>query len=274
MRRAMAWRLGVLALAAPLLAGCSAVQQVDRVRAQFVALRYIAQARDLAGSHPLDRPGVKRCLDRAVALRPEDKEISARAVELYVAIEDYQSALAQLDEIGKRTGRTDPLLRGQCLLMTGKRDQGRALIYQAVQAAEAGHARHLISQEAFAIALNAAGYTLADAGLDLDDAGRMIETAVRLQPLSAEFADSLGWVLYREGDNKRAAFYLERAVRQMADKPDATVYYHLGMVYAAQGKGFWAERTLGQALAIDPFNAQASDALRRLKYELPQPGRV
>ena len=274
MRRALAFRLCVMALAAPLLAGCGAAQRVDRVRTEFVALRYITQANHLASTHPLDRPRVKQCLDRAVALRPDEKEIVFRAVELYVTIEDYDSALAQLDQISTLTGETNSLLRGQCLLMTGKKAEGQALIYRAVQAAEAQAKLYGLNRQGFANTLNSAGYTLADAGLDLDTAGKMIEMAVQLEPLSPAFTDSLGWVLYRKGDHKRATFYLERAVRQTADRPDATLYYHLGMVYGAQGKRFRAERALGKALAIDPYNAQAADALRRLRYELPQLGRV
>ena len=274
MRRALAFRLCLMALAAPLLAGCAAVQRVDRVRAEFVALRYISQATDLASSHPLDRPRVKQYLDRAVALRPDDRAIGSRAVGLYVRIEEYPSALAQLDHTAALTGETNSLLRGQCLLMTGKKAEGKALIYRAVQAAEAERRLYGLNRQKFAGTLNDAGYILADANIDLDTAGKLIEMAVQLEPLSPAFTDSLGWVLYRRGDYKRATFYLERAVRQMADQSDAALYYHLGTVYGAQGKRFWAERALGKALAIDPYNAQAADALRRLRYELPQPGRV
>lgn len=274
MRRTLVLRLWVMALAAPLLVGCGAVQRVDRVRTEFVALRYITQANDLASSHPLDRPRVKQCLDRAMALRPDDREIVSRAAGLYVRIEEYPSALAQLDHITALTGETNSLLRGQCLLMTGKKAEGKALIYGAVQAAEAERRLYGLNRAKYATTFNDAGYILADAGLDLDAAGRLIELAVQLEPLSPAFTDSLGWVLYRGGDYKRATFYLERAVRQMAGQPDATLYYHLGIVYGAQGKRFWAERALGKALAIDPYNAQAADALRRLRYELPQPGRV
>ena len=274
MRRGLALRMAVLALVAPLLAGCAALQRVDGVRTQFVALRYIATARDLTKSHPLDRPKVKRYLDRAVALRPNDSQVLESASGLYIGIDDYAAALTQLDQIARLTGGTNQVLRGQCLLMTGKREQGRALLYEAVKVAEVRAMRHMISSQGLAITLNGAGYTMADAGIDLDNASRMIDTAVRLAPLVPAFTDSLGWVLYRKGEYKRAAFYLERAVRQMEGPPDAALYYHLGMAYSALGKRFWAERALGQALEIDPQNAQAEDALRRLRYELPLPNRV
>jgi tetratricopeptide (TPR) repeat protein len=275
---------GAAALLLALLPGCTRPSLpagigtgggLDAMRRQFVALRYVTEASQLVGLHPLDRPRVQFCLGRALALRPDDKLILAKAVTLYMGVADYTAALPQVERLSKLTGDKMLLELGQCLVMTGDKQRGSEVLREAVQQAEAllrwSRGANLVS---YALTLNNAGYTLADADVDLPQAQRMIEHAVEAAPLEASFTDSLGWVLYRQGDLQQAAFYLERAARQMGSHVDPAYYYHLGAVYAAQGRHDWAERALGKALEIDPHNQEAQDALRRLRYHLPPPNRV
>ncbi len=71
-----------------------------------------------------------------------------------------------------------------------------------------------------AVALNALGYTLADAGDpdDLDEARRLIQRAYELSPDNPAILDSLGWVAYREGKPEVALPWIERAWREIADQ--------------------------------------------------------
>jgi len=60
---------------------------------------------------------------------------------------------------------------------------------------------------------NDLGYSWADAGMRLDEAERMIRGAVASRPRSAQFLDSLGWVLYKKGEFANAHEWLARASR-------------------------------------------------------------
>ena len=60
-------------------------------------------------------------------------------------------------------------------------------------------------------ALNALGYTLADANRNLKEAKELIERAYHREPGNPAIIDSMGWVLFRMGDYSQALLYLEKA---------------------------------------------------------------
>jgi len=60
--------------------------------------------------------------------------------------------------------------------------------------------------------LNYLGYALADMGRNLDQAREMIQRAAARRPNDGAITDSLGWVLYRQGNLAEATKMLERAV--------------------------------------------------------------
>ena len=66
----------------------------------------------------------------------------------------------------------------------------------------------------------------------LPEARKLIEKALELAPDDYFIMDSLGWVLYREGDLKGAAEQLRRAY---VGRPDAEIGAHLGEVLWVTG---------------------------------------
>jgi Tfp pilus assembly protein PilF len=68
--------------------------------------------------------------------------------------------------------------------------------------------------------------------MKLEQARDLIGKAVKLEPKNAAYLDSMGWVLYKLSKPKEALDYLLKAV-ELSDEPDATVYDHLGDIYAA-----------------------------------------
>lgn len=66
-------------------------------------------------------------------------------------------------------------------------------------------------------ALNALGYILADRTNRYVEARDLIEKAVALLPDNAAVIDSLGWVLYKQGEIEQAIQHLERAFDMIAD---------------------------------------------------------
>ncbi len=101
-----------------------------------------------------------------------------------------------------------------------------------------------------AAALNYLGYMFADKGVHLDEAKEMLTKAVKLDPTSGAFQDSLGWVYFRLGELDRAEKYLTEAAR--LDPFDATVREHLGDLLRARGDKAKAAAAYRQALANHP----------------------
>ena len=98
--------------------------------------------------------------------------------------------------------------------------------------------------------MNYLAYSWTEQGRNLSRARDMLERAVALRPNDGEMVDSLGWVLFRQGDVRGATKYLERAVEMMPE--DATINGHLGDIYLAAGRKREAGFQWRRALSLKP----------------------
>ncbi|MEX2240620.1 MAG: tetratricopeptide repeat protein [Burkholderiales bacterium] len=114
----------------------------------------------------------------------------------------------------------------------------------------------------YAHAYNALGYSYADRNLRLPEARKLIERALELSPEDYYIIDSMGWVLYRMGDLKRAAEHLRRAY---LGRPDAEIGAHLGEVLWQMGQRAEAERVWQEVQKSNPENETLQKTLKRLR---------
>jgi len=84
----------------------------------------------------------------------------------------------------------------------------------------------------FAEAMNYLGYMWAEHGQNLDKARDLIQKALKVEPKNAAYLDSLAWVLFKLKQPQDALPYALQAA-ELSDQPDATVYDHIGDIYAA-----------------------------------------
>jgi len=103
----------------------------------------------------------------------------------------------------------------------------------------------------FPEALNYLGYMWAERGTNLDRARSMIEQAVKLSPTNSAYLDSLGWVLFKQGRAKEALPNIQKAV-ELNKEPDATLFDHLGDIYAALNEPDKAREAWRKALDVEP----------------------
>jgi uncharacterized protein HemY len=88
----------------------------------------------------------------------------------------------------------------------------------------------------------------------------LIEKALKLAPDDSFILDSLGWVLYRQGDYVGALQQLERAY---ARRDDAEIAAHIGEVLWALGRKDDARRMLLDAQKKTPDSEVLSDAIKK-----------
>jgi len=112
-----------------------------------------------------------------------------------------------------------------------------------------------------ATALNALGYTLANRTQRYTEAHELISRALALQPDEPAILDSMGWVLYRQGQYDEALAYLTRAY---AEYPDPEVAAHLGEVLWVSGNTEAATNVWRGALLRDPEHKVLLTTLERL----------
>ncbi|HJV11581.1 MAG TPA: tetratricopeptide repeat protein [Burkholderiales bacterium] len=193
-------------------------------------------------------------LKRVAAENPED------AVQLTVAE-------AQLLRDAQRHAEAFSLLSDAL----DKQPQQPELLYDLALTAEKlerfdlleKHLRELINVKPdHAHAYNALGYSFADRNTRLPEARKLIEKALEIAPEDYFIIDSLGWVLYREGDLKGAARELRRAY---TGRPDAEIGAHLGEVLWVMGERDEARRVWDEALKAGPENETLLKTIKRLR---------
>jgi tetratricopeptide (TPR) repeat protein len=111
-------------------------------------------------------------------------------------------------------------------------------------------------------AYNALGYSLVERNTRLPEAKKLIERALELAPDDYFIVDSLGWLLYREGDLKGAAEQLRRAY---SGRPDAEIGAHLGEVLWTLGEQDEARRVWQESLKSSPDNETLLKTIERFK---------
>jgi Flp pilus assembly protein TadD len=118
--------------------------------------------------------------------------------------------------------------------------------------------------------LNYLAYSWADMGHHLNEARQMIQRAAERRPNDGAITDSLGWVMFRQGDTKGAVKTLERAVE--LEPEDATINGHLGDAYWAVGRRVEAQYQWRRALTLNPAPDDA--AKLEAKLNTGKPGAV
>jgi tetratricopeptide (TPR) repeat protein len=118
-------------------------------------------------------------------------------------------------------------------------------------------------------ALNYLGYMWAEHGVRLTEAHDLIEKAVRIKPDSAAFLDSLAWVLFKLDKPQEALPPMLKAIEH-SEKPDATLYEHLGDIHAALKQFSQAREAWNKALALEP-NPQIQKKLDGIPSSAPNP---
>ena len=103
----------------------------------------------------------------------------------------------------------------------------------------------------YAETLNYLGYMWAEHGTNLVQAREMIEKAVKAEPKNAAFLDSLAWVLFKLDQPKEALPYALQAA-ELTEKPDATLYDHLGDIYAALKQPEQAREAWRKSVSVEP----------------------
>ncbi|MGH8427452.1 MAG: tetratricopeptide repeat protein, partial [Gammaproteobacteria bacterium] len=93
-----------------------------------------------------------------------------------------------------------------------------------------------------------------------------IVKALTMSPDNGAILDSMGWVLYRLGENTKAVPYLRRAWELTGD-PD--VADHLVQVYLALGDTSAASKLLSDALAKTPKDATLLKLEQQLARSTP-----
>ena len=129
--------------------------------------------------------------------------------------------------------------------------------------AEDSYKKALANQPDQPLAANNLAYLMMERGQDIDVALSLAETAHRGLPNSPSTADTLAWAYYHKGTYGSARDLLETVEKD--DPNNASIQYHLGMIYTKLGDKPNAITHLKKASALAPNTKTQKDADQALQ---------
>ena len=111
-------------------------------------------------------------------------------------------------------------------------------------------------------ALNNLSYLYSERLNQPAQAVELARKARTLAPVNPSVADTLGWVLFQQGEYPQALELSKEAAGKMTDNPE--VQYHLGMAYYMMGNADSALNAFQRALALSVDFPSKADAQGRL----------
>lgn len=219
---------------------------VARVKKQIGIAGDSANLHELLGTVYLargDRERADSAFRKAIALSPRSAESLARLGALDLAGGKSDQALAVADSSLKVDPKNLNALLTQGVAYEQQGDTKRAK--QAYEAALKVNPRYVD-------AANNLATLLVNEDSTSSRALELAEMANASSPDDPRISDTLGWVLYRRGDYRRAAVLFAEAAARMPDQP--TIAYHLGVARFKAGDATGARNALNRALTSrSPF---------------------
>ena len=114
-------------------------------------------------------------------------------------------------------------------------------------------------------ALNALGYSMADANKNLREAFDLIKAALTFAPPDPHIIDSMGWVYFRLGELEMAEEWLEKAFNR---QPDAEISAHYGEVLWNLSRKRRCNTNWQMGFNKEPNNAILLETVDRLKVHI------
>jgi Flp pilus assembly protein TadD len=191
---------------------------------------------------------------KAMEVNPDDGE----AVAIYAQLQGQRGQAANAIGAWEQWLKAHPSSAGAMAIL-GSLEESRG----DVREAEDYYKKALAIQPAQPVAANNLAYLMLANGENADVALTLAETARRAMPNSPNSADTLAWAYYHKGTYGFARDLLEDAIK--IDPNNATMQYHLGMVYSKLGDRTTAALHLKKAITLAPGSPAAKDSQTALQ---------
>jgi Flp pilus assembly protein TadD len=198
-----------------------------------------------------DSKQAEQAFMKAIELNPGSVPAYVSLGQIYGSSKDYERAITELDRA-----------------LAAQPDQPAALMLRSIaqqmkgeaSAAREGYEKLLKTNPRFAPAANNLAWLLAEDGpnQDLARAQLLAQQARDSAPQDPQIADTLGWVLYKQGAYPRAEALLREASEKLTT--NAEVFYHLGMAQVKLGRNEEARASLAKSLELAGDHPGAAEA--------------
>jgi tetratricopeptide (TPR) repeat protein len=178
-------------------------------------------------------------MSKAIDLDPNLPGGYLSLARLYLDTHQEQQALTRLNTLVSKTNDITALLEiGEIRQQAKQMDEARD-----------AYEKLIAFQPDCAPALNNLAYLYAEHYGDLTNAAKMAERARKAHPNDPYVADTLAWILYKQGQYPRALSLIQEGLEK--EPNNAEVQMHLGMTYYMMEEEDLARVHLQQALSTD-----------------------
>lgn len=187
-----------------------------------------------------DTGSAEMALQKAINLQPSASSAYFQLARLYYNTGQLQKALTRLQELAEKNPKDAETLTLIGVLLDEQKDYPAA-----VQTYE----KLLTIDPNSGVALNNLAYLYSEQLGELEKGYQMAQKARQALPQDPNVADTLGWILYRKNQYRRALNLLEESVEKLPSS--APGQYHVGMTHYMMGEEQLAHAALQLALQLD-----------------------
>jgi tetratricopeptide (TPR) repeat protein len=198
-------------------------------------------------------------LRKVITVRPGNLSALAVLANLYVDLNQLDSARARYEELSNGPMAAGAQTMLGLIYQTQNKPQEARAVFEKLLAA---------NPDTHVAANNLAWIHASESGGNLDTALKLAQDAVRLQPGSPDYNDTLGWVYLRKDLATEAIASLQVAIKARPDSP--AFHYHLGLAYRKAGQLQKAMEELQTAVKLKPDLRDAQLAIEAVRTEVTQ----
>jgi tetratricopeptide (TPR) repeat protein len=187
-------------------------------------------------------------LKQTIAMAPDSQQAYFMLAELYAAAHENQKALADLSAALAKNPKDVGALLLMGMTYNAEKDYDHARdAYEKLLAVATNNV----------MALNNLAFLYSQNLGQLDKGYQLARRARDLAPADPSTADTLGWILYQQGQYSSALSLLQESAGKMDSAPQ--VQFHLGMTYYVMGDEANARTALQRALQISQDFAEKDE---------------
>lgn len=206
-----------------------------------------------------------RVLDKLARLQPREPTVYYYMALLHSSRKAYPEALAAFEKADEHAGKSAFLgdaLDAKFYFWYGAAAERNGEFERAEKLIE----RCLKLDSQHADAYNYLAYMWAEKGVHLDRAEEYVRKALAVNPTSAAFIDTLGWIYYMRGDYAKALEQLSKAAELLPEDP--TILEHLGDALDKLGQQDKALPQWKRSFVLEPGNEGVAKKLKQAGVDL------
>lgn len=189
-----------------------------------------------------------KVLEEAVKIEPDEDQLYHSLSLAYMSENNYQVAIKNIRKAIEIDDKKDSYYfeLGALLERVGNYDEAINSMQQVLEINPMHSNAH-----------NFIGYMYALQGKKLDLAIDHLKKALMIQPQNGYFLDSLGWVYFKKGENKKALAEIKKAM--IYTDPDPVLYEHLGDIHYSLKNYFEANKAWKISLSLTNKKVEKPD---------------